>query len=116
MNLISTDVYTGVMGLAASMGAVISTNGKKGHRYALKNSKIMMHQPLTGIDFAQATDIAIVNKEIQDLKKDLYEILATNTGQSFETISKDCERDFWMKADEAKKYGAIDDIFTKLKK
>jgi ATP-dependent Clp protease protease subunit len=94
MNLISTDVYTGVMGLAASMGAVISTNGKKGHRYALKNSKIMMHQPLTGIDFAQATDIAIVNKEIQDLKKDLYEILATNTGQNIETIYKDCERDF----------------------
>lgn len=114
IRMIDAPVYTCVMGLAASMAYILAIAGEKGHRYALPNSKMMLHQPLSGIDFSQATDIDIHNKELQSIKKDLIHIIAENTGQSVSKVKKDCERDYWMKSDESIKYGSIDEIKIKM--
>lgn len=113
IQLIKSPVHTVVAGLAASMAFVLAISGEPGNRSALKNSKLMMHQPLGGTEYAQATDINIINKEIQSIKKDLYNIIAKHTGQKYSKIYKDGERDLWFKSDEAIKYGAIDEILIK---
>jgi ATP-dependent Clp protease protease subunit len=109
MQFISSDVATICTGMAASMGAVLMTAGEKGKRTALPHSRIMIHQPLGGAQ-GQASDIEITYKEISKLKKELYDILAHHSGQPYETIEKDGDRDFWMTAQEAKEYGMIDEV------
>lgn len=113
IQMIDAPVYTCVMGLAASMAFILAISGETGHRYALPNSKLMLHQPLGGIDYAQATDIAIHNEEIQELKKDLNVIIAEHTGQPLSKVKKLSERDTWMKASEALAFGAIDHVRSK---
>lgn len=112
MDYIESDVATCNVGMCASMAAVLLSNGTKGKRTALKHSKTMIHQPLGGIQ-GQASEIEITAREIQKLKIDLYETLQKNTGQSFEKIEKDCDRDFWMTSVETKEYGIIDEILLK---
>lgn len=112
MNYIKCDICTICIGLAASMGAFLLSSGTKGKRYALPNAEIMIHQPLGGVS-GQASDIAIHAEQIIKTKKKLNEILAKNTGKDFKTISKDTDRDNFMSADEALKYGLIDKIFEK---
>ena len=109
MNYIKCDVSTVCMGMAASMGAFLLAGGAKGKRFALPNAEIMIHQPSGGAQ-GQATEIRIVAENILKIKKRLNEILAANTGQSYETIERDTERDNYMSAEEAKAYGLIDDI------
>lgn len=106
---IKSDVVTICMGMAASMGALLLAAGAKGKRFALPNSRIMIHQPLGGVQ-GQATDIDIHAREILLIREKLNGILAHHTGQSVERISKDTDRNFWMSSDEAKEYGIIDDI------
>lgn len=110
MNYIKCDVSTICIGMAASMGAFLLSSGAKGKRFALPNSKIMIHQPLGGAQ-GQASDIAIQAEEILRTKKRLNEILAANTGQDLAKIEFDTDRDFYMTADEAEKYGLVDKIF-----
>jgi ATP-dependent Clp protease protease subunit len=98
------------IGLSASMSAVILSNGSKGHRYSLKRSRVMIHQPLGGTGYAQATDIEITAKEINLLKRELASTLSDNTGKDVDTILRDCERDFWMSSKEAIEYGIIDKV------
>lgn len=112
MNYIKCDICTICIGLAASMGAFLLSSGTKGKRYALPNAEIMIHQPLGGVS-GQASDIAIHAEQIIKTKKKLNEILAKNTGKDFKTISKDTDRDNFMSAEEALKYGLIDKIFEK---
>ncbi len=112
MKLIKADVSTICLGDAASMGAFLLSGGTKGKRLALPNSRIMIHQPLGGAK-GQATDIEIEAKEILRMKSMLNELLAEHTGQKLETIKKDTERDNFMSAEEALKYGLIDKIITK---
>jgi len=112
MNYIKPDVVTICMGQAASMGAFLLSSGTKGKRFALPHSRIMIHQPLGGAQ-GQATDIEIHAKEILRMKKELNKILAENTGQSLRKIEKDTERDFFMSAEEAMKYGLIDKVLKK---
>ena len=112
MNYIKPDVVTICMGQAASMGAFLLSSGAKGKRFALPHSRIMIHQPLGGAQ-GQATDIEIHAKEILRMKKELNKILAENTGQSVRKIEKDTERDFFMSAEEAMKYGLIDKVLKK---
>ncbi len=112
MKLIKSDVSTICLGDAASMGAFLLSGGTKGKRLALPNSRIMIHQPLGGAK-GQATDIEIEAKEILRMKAMLNELLAEHTGQKIETIKKDTERDNFMSAEEALKYGLIDKIITK---
>jgi ATP-dependent Clp protease protease subunit len=95
--------------MAASMGAMILSAGAKGKRYALPNSEVMIHQPLGGYE-GQASDIEIRSKRILEMKDDLYKMLVKNTGQPMSKIIKDADRDFFMKAEEAKKYGIIDKV------
>lgn len=109
MNHVKPDVRTTCVGLAASGGAWILSSGAKGKRFALPNSEVMVHQPLGGVE-GQATDIAITAEHILKTKDRLSKILAKNTGQPLEKIQKDVERDFYMSAEEAKKYGIIDEI------
>ena len=109
MNYIKGDVITIGIGIAASMGAFLLSSGKIGKRYALKNTEIMIHQPLGGAN-GQASDIKIVAEQIIKIKEKLNKILAKNTGKSFKEIEKDGERDYYMDSLEAKKYGLIDDI------
>ncbi|MCK9336630.1 MAG: ATP-dependent Clp endopeptidase proteolytic subunit ClpP [Arcobacteraceae bacterium] len=111
MNYIKPDVCTICIGQAASMGAFLLSSGAKGKRYSLPNSRIMIHQPLGGAQ-GQATDIQIQAKEIQRFKDILNELLASQTGQSIEVIEKDTDRDFFMSATEAKKYGLVDEVIT----
>jgi ATP-dependent Clp protease protease subunit len=111
MQFISPDVATICTGMAASMGAVLMCAGAKGKRTALKHSRIMMHQPSSGVG-GQASDIEITVSEILKLKKELYEIIAEHSGQDFEKVSKDCNRDFWMTALEAKEYGLVDEVLV----
>jgi len=106
---IKPDVSTVCVGLAASGGAIVLAAGNKGKRFALPNSEVMIHQPLGGAE-GQATDIEISAKHILKLRERLNKFLAEATGQKLEKIEKDVERDFFMYADEAKKYGIIDDI------
>lgn len=115
MNYIKPDVATICMGQAASMGAFLLSSGQKGKRYALPNARIMIHQPLGGAQ-GQATEIEIQTKEILRIKRNLNEILSANTGQKLAKIEKDTDRDFFMSADEALKYGIIDQILQKSQK
>lgn len=110
MNHIKPDISTVAVGVAASAAAVILSAGKKGKRYALPNSEVMIHQVSGGTE-GQATDILIAAKHIQRTKENLNRILAKNTGKSIDQVEKDAERDYWMTSDEAKKYGIIDEIF-----
>jgi len=112
MNYIKPDIQTVCIGQAASMGALLLTAGTKGKRYALENSRIMIHQPLGGAK-GQATDIAIQAKEILRMKESLSQIMANQTGQTIEKIMDDTERDNFMSAAEAKEYGLIDKVFSK---
>ena len=112
MNYIKCDVSTICVGLAASMGAFLLGAGAKGKRYALANSEVMIHQPLGGAR-GQATDIQIQAEHILKLKKRLTNILAENSGQEVSKVAADCERDYFMSANEAKTYGLIDKVFTK---
>ena len=112
MNYIKPDVVTICMGQAASMGAFLLSSGAKGKRFALPHARIMIHQPLGGAQ-GQATDIEIHAKEILRMKKELNKILAENTGQNIRKIEKDTERDFFMSAEEALKYGLIDKVLKK---
>ena len=109
MHYVKCDVSTICMGMAASMGAFLLAGGAKGKRYALPNAEVMIHQPSGGAQ-GQATDIKIVADKILQTKKKLNEMLAANTGQPYEVIAADTERDRWMTAEEAKAYGLIDEI------
>ena len=109
MQFISPDVSTICTGIAASMGAVLLCAGVKGKRTALKHSRVMLHQP-SGAIGGQATDIGITAKEIKLLKHELYEVIAEHSGKDIETVAKDCDRDFWMKANDAKAYGLVDEV------
>ena len=111
MQYIKPNVATICMGQASSMGALLLAAGAKGKRYALPNSRILIHQPLGGVQ-GQATDIDIQAKEILKIKKIIHEILARHTGQSLEKIVLDTERDYFMDSDEALKYGIIDKVIT----
>ena len=112
MNYIKCDVSTVCMGLAASMGAFLLAGGAKGKRFALPNAEVMIHQPSGGAQ-GQATEIRIVAEQILRTKKKLNEILAANTGQPLEVIERDTERDNYMTAEEAVKYGLIDAVISK---
>ena len=114
MQYINCDVSTICTGMAASMGAVLLCAGEKGKRTALKHSRMMIHQPLGGAH-GQASDIEITANEIKKLKTDLYEIISNHTGQKFDKVWADGDRDFWMKSDEAKDYGMIDEVLQKNK-
>lgn len=112
MNFVRSDVSTICVGIAASMGALILSSGKKGKRFSLANSEVMLHQVMGGTE-GQASDIAINAKHILRTKDTLNKILAQNTGKKFEQVEKDSDRDYWMTSDEAKKYGIIDEIVSK---
>lgn len=112
MQYISADIATICTGMAASMGAVLLIAGKKGKRSALRHSRIMIHQPMGGAE-GQASDIEITVREIVKLKKELYEIIALHSGNPFEKVEKDSDRDYWMTSQEAKDYGMIDEILEK---
>ncbi len=112
MQYVSPDVGTICTGMAASMGAVLLTAGTKGKRTCLHHSRVMIHQPLGGMQ-GQVSDMEISYKLIKDMQKELYDILAHHTGQPYETIEKDCDRDNWMIATEAKKYGLIDEVLDR---
>ena len=114
MQFIKPDVATICTGMAASMGAVLMCAGQKGKRSALPHSRVMIHQPLGGAQ-GQASDIEITAREILKLKDELYEIIAKHSGQTVEKVHDDSDRDYWMKADEAKKYGMIDEILIREK-
>lgn len=112
MQYVKPDIVTICIGQAASMGAVLLAAGTKGKRYALPHSRIMIHQPLGGIQ-GQATDIIIHAEEIKRIKRMLNEILSHHTGQPLEKIERDVERDYFMSAEEAKEYGVIDKVIEK---
>ena len=112
MQWIGPDVATICVGLAASMGAVLLCAGAAGKRTALPHSRIMIHQPLGGAQ-GQASDIEITHREIQKLKKELYQIIANHSNQSIEKVEADSDRDYWMIAQEAKEYGMIDEVLAK---
>ena len=115
MQYISSDVATICTGMAASMAAVLLCAGAKGKRTALKHSRILIHQPMGGAE-GQASDIEITAREIQKLKKELYEIISTHSGQDYDKVWKDADRDYWMIAEEAKEYGMIDEVLIRAKK
>ena len=112
MNYIKCDVSTICVGMAASMGAFLLSSGAKGKRFALKNSEIMIHQPLGGAQ-GQASDIQIQSEHILRIKKRMNQILAENTGKPVETVEKDTDRDNYLTADEACEYGLIDKVYIK---
>lgn len=112
MNYIKCDVCTVCVGLAASMAAILLSSGTKGKRYALPNSEVMIHQPLGGFQ-GQASDIKIHAEHMMRTRKTINKILSENTGVDIETIEKDTDRDNFMSAEEAKKYGLIDKIYAK---
>ena len=114
INHVRPDISTFCVGFAASGAAIILSAGKKGKRFILPNAEVMIHQPLGGVE-GQATDIAITAKHILKTRDNLNKLLAKNTGKSLAQIEKDVERDFFMDADEAKKYGIVDEIITKSK-
>lgn len=114
MNHIKPDVSTVCIGIAASAAAVLLSSGAKGKRFCLPNSEVMIHQVMGGAE-GQASDIAIVAKQILRTKENLNKILAKNTGKTPDQIEKDSDRDYYMTADEAKKYGIVDAIITKPK-
>ena len=112
MQFIKSPITTICMGMAMSFGAVILAAGSKGKRYALPNSRIMIHQPLVGGISGQATDILVEAKEMSHTRRTLEEIMAKHTGQTFEKINRDMERNNYMSAEEAKAYGIIDEVIT----
>ncbi|REE80729.1 ATP-dependent Clp protease protease subunit [Lutibacter oceani] len=112
MQFIKPDVATICTGMAASMGAVLMCAGEKGKRSALPHSRIMIHQPLGGAQ-GQASDIEITAREILKLKDELYQIISKHSGQTMEKVHADSDRDYWMKAEEAKAYGMIDEILIR---
>ncbi|MEB8346916.1 ATP-dependent Clp endopeptidase proteolytic subunit ClpP [Flavobacteriaceae bacterium KMM 6898] len=112
MQFIKPDVATICTGIAASMGAVLLCAGEKGKRSGLTHSRVMIHQPLGGAQ-GQASDIEITAREILKLKDELYQIISKHSGQTFDKVSDDSDRDYWMKADEALKYGMIDEILVR---
>jgi len=112
MQYITADIATICTGMAASMGAVLLTAGSKGKRSALKHSRIMIHQPMGGVE-GPASDIEIQAREILKLKRELYEIIALHSGNPVEKVEKDSDRDHWMTSKEAKDYGMIDEILEK---
>lgn len=114
MQYIQSDVSTICTGMAASMGAVLLVAGAEGKRFALKHSRVMIHQPMGGAQ-GQASDIEITAREIQKLKKELYTILADHSGNPFERIEKDSDRDYWMTSQEALEYGMIDKVLLRNK-
>lgn len=109
MSYVKSDVSTVCVGLAASGAAIVLSSGKKGKRFALPNSEVMIHQPLGGAE-GQATDIAITAKQILKIKDNLNKILAKNTGKPISQVEKDSDRDYFMSAEEAKNYGLVDEI------
>jgi ATP-dependent Clp protease, protease subunit len=115
MQFISSKVSTICTGIAASMASVLLVAGASGKRFALEHSRVMIHQPMGGIQ-GQASDIEITAREILKIKKELYTIISQHSGKSFEEVERDSDRDFWMTAPEAKEYGMIDDILTGKKK
>ncbi|MBK9732007.1 MAG: ATP-dependent Clp endopeptidase proteolytic subunit ClpP [Chitinophagaceae bacterium] len=114
MQYINPNVATICTGMAASMAAVLLCAGGKGSRTGLKHCRVMIHQPMGGAE-GQASDIEIMAKEIMKTKRELYEIIALHTGQSVEKVEKDSDRDYWMKAEEAKEYGMIDEVLIRTK-
>ena len=112
MQLIKPDVATICTGMAASMGAVLLCAGAKGKRSGLTHSRVMIHQPLGGAQ-GQASDIEITTREILALKEELYQIISKHTGQTYDKVYEDSDRDYWMKSDKALKYGMIDEILTR---
>lgn len=111
MQIIGPDVATICTGIAASMSAVLMCAGTEGKRTALRHARIMMHQP-SGAIGGQASDVEITANEIKRVKKELYEIIATHSGQTYEKVAQDSDRDFWMLAEEAKTYGLVDEVLT----
>jgi ATP-dependent Clp protease protease subunit len=114
MQLVNCDVATICTGMAASMGAVLLTAGAEGKRQALPHSRVMIHQPLGGVQ-GQASDIEITAREIARTKQELYDILAQHSGRPITDIERDADRDYWLTAEEAKAYGLIDDILVREK-
>lgn len=112
MQYIQPEVATICTGMAASMGSVLLCAGEKGKRTALKHSRVLIHQPMGGAQ-GQASDIEITAREILKLKKELYQIISSHSGQTVKRIEKDGDRDFWMTAQEAKEYGMIDEVLVK---
>ena len=112
MQYIRPDVATICTGMAASMGAVLLCAGAEGKRSALKHSRVMIHQPLGGAQ-GQASDIEITAREIQKLKKELYDIIARHSKQDYEKVWSDSDRDYWMTSDEAKAYGMVDEVLLR---
>jgi ATP-dependent Clp protease protease subunit len=112
MQFIKPDVATICTGMAASMAAVLLCAGEKGKRSGLTHSRVMIHQPLGGAQ-GQASDIEITAREIITLKEELYRIIANHSGQTYEKVYEDSDRDYWMKADKALEYGMIDEILTR---
>ena len=114
MQFITPDVATICTGIAASMSAVLLSAGKSGKRSALPHSRVMIHQPLGGAQ-GQASDIEITAREILKLKDELYQIIAKHSGQPIKKVNEDSDRDYWMKAEEAKKYGMVDEVLKSSK-
>jgi ATP-dependent Clp protease protease subunit len=112
MQYIGCDVATICTGMAASMGAILLCAGTKGKRSALKHSRVMIHQPMGGVQ-GPASDIEITTREIVKLRHELYAIIADHSGNSIKKVAKDADRDFWMTAEEAKKYGMIDEVLVR---
>ncbi|MDR1370364.1 MAG: ATP-dependent Clp endopeptidase proteolytic subunit ClpP [Dysgonamonadaceae bacterium] len=112
VQFISSQVSTICTGMAASMAAVLLVAGEKGKRMALKHSRVMIHQPLGGAQ-GQASDIEITAREILKIKKEIYTIISDHSGQSYEKVLQDGDRDFWMNSEEAKEYGMVDEILVK---
>ena len=114
MQFINSNVSTICTGIAASMAAVLLVAGEKGKRFALKHSRVMIHQPLGGAQ-GQASDIEITAREIGKIKKELYTIISNHSGQPFDKVEKDSDRDYWMTSAEAKDYGMVDEVLIKNK-
>ena len=112
MQFVGPDVGTICTGMAASMGAVLLAGGAAGKRSALPHARVMIHQPSGGMQ-GQSRDMEITLKQMQELRKDLYNILGKHSGKSYEQIEKDSDRDYWMRATEAKEYGLIDEVLEK---
>jgi len=116
MDYIKPDIVTVNTGLAASMGAIILTSGTSGKRKSLKRSRVMIHQPMIyGSSTQQASDLEIEARQINKLKKELYTIISKTTGQKYDKVHKDGDRDYWMDSKDAKEYGIIDEILEKRK-
>lgn len=112
IQLCTPQVHTYVTGMAASMAFVLSISGEPGHRFGLRHSRFMQHQPSGGA-YGQESDIDITAREMKKIKKELYEIISQHTGKDIKKVTTDCDRDYWMTAKEAQTYGAIDQILMK---